>query len=189
VTAADQFQNRLEKLASDTAEAARRIANRRNITKADRATRLAALLNRANAEATALADSFTSRQLEELTGKPVPAKGIPATDDSDRLLKAARTVLIGPDSPLERVERLARSEPLASAQSAVTEAVTGQKVRGGYLGWTRQLDADACERCRWWARNGRVWPQDHRMPKHPNCACIQQFVMQKTRPRPVRKRK
>lgn len=179
----------MEKLADDTAAQARRIANRRNITKADKVVRLAGLLNRANAAATALADDHTRRQIEALTGRAVPARGIPATDDSERLLKAVKTVLAGPDSPLERAERLARSEPLATAQSTVTEAATGQRVRGGYLGWMRKLDADPCERCRWWARNGRVWPASHRMPRHPSCRCVQELVISPTKPKPVRIKK
>ena len=76
MTAADDFQAAMEKLADDTAAQARRIANRRNITKADKVVRLAGLLNRANAAATALADDHTRRQIEALTGRAVPARGL-----------------------------------------------------------------------------------------------------------------
>lgn len=188
MTAADQFQTAIEKLAEDTANAARRIANRRNITKADRAVRLAALLNTANAHATTLAEGFTNRQVETLTGRPVPAKGLLPVDDSERLLKATRTVMEDRD-PLERIERLARSEPLSTAQTTVTNAMEGRKPARGFFGWTRQLNAGACELCRHWARGGRVWPADHRMPRHPNCACVQQITQQANKPKPVRKRK
>jgi len=189
VTAADDFQNALDKLADDTAATARRIANRRNITRADRAVQLAGLLNRANAEAVALADGFTSRQLENLTGRPAPARGVLPTDESERLLKAAQTVMADGE-PLDRVERLARSEPLDTAQTAVTEAMSGQTGTGGtYYGWIRQLNKGACEVCRRWARNGRVWPADHRMPRHISCACVQKIVTTSTKPKPVRTRK
>lgn len=188
MTAADQFQSAIERLADDTAATARRIANRRNISRADKAVRLAGLINRANAQATLLADAFTSRQLESLTNRPAPAKGLLPTDDSERLLKSAKTVLSDPD-PLDRVERLARSEPLATAQTSVTEALSGQKRgRGGYIGWQRQLNAGACSLCQHWARNGRIWPAEHWMPRHPNCACVQRLVITPTKPKPVRKR-
>ncbi|WP_199255617.1 hypothetical protein [Mycolicibacterium mengxianglii] len=186
----DLFQAALEKLADNTATAARKITNRRNITKADKVIRLAALFNRANATATALGDVFTSRQLEELTGHPTPTKGIPATDDSARLLKSATTALEDREAALERVERLARSEPLQSAQRAATEAMSNHfGKRGGYIGWTRQLNTGACEVCQRWERDGRVWPPDHRMPQHPNCACVQRIVITTTKPKSVRRKK
>lgn len=190
MTIADDFQHALERLADDTAARARVVANRRNISRADKAVRLAGLINRSNSQAAALAEHFTSRQLEALTGRPVPATGILPIDESDRLLKAAKTALTDRDTALERVERLARSEPLATAQTSVTEALSGQKVgRGGYIGWTRQLNAGACEMCQRWARADRVWPADHRMPRHPNCACVQHIVITPTKPRPVKKRR
>jgi hypothetical protein len=190
MTAADQFQSAIESLAEDTAAQARRIANRRNITRTDKATRLAALLNRANAHATTLGEAFTQRQVESLTGRPVPAKGLAPTDDSERLLKATRTALEDRDTAVERVERLARSEPLHTAQSSVTEAMSGHRPgRGGYLGWVRQLNTGACEVCQHWERGGRIWPAEHRMPLHPNCACVQRIVTTTTKPKPVRTRR
>ena len=190
MSSADRFQAVLEKLADDTAAQARRIANRRNITKADKVARLAGLLNRANAQAVALADVFTSRQLEDLTGTARPATGVLPADESDRLLRSARTALEDRDTALERVERLARSEPLATAQTTATEALSGQKhSRGDYLGWVRQLNVGACQLCAHWARGDRVWPADHWMPRHPDCKCVPRIVITPTKPRPVRKRR
>ncbi|WP_137148083.1 hypothetical protein [Mycolicibacterium sp. CR10] len=189
MSVADNFQHALEKLADETASTARRITNRRNISKADKTIRLAGLINRANAQAVALADAFTSRQLENLTGRAAPAKGILPVDHSARLLDATRTILADPD-PLERVERLARSEPLQNAQSTVTEALrTPIETRKGYVGWVRQLNAGACPQCQRWARNGRVWPADHGMGRHISCACIQRVVISPTKPKPVRTRR
>lgn len=189
MTTSDVFQSAVEKLADDTATAARKILARK-ISKTDKAVKLAGLLNRANAQAVTLADTFTSRQLESLTGKATPATGITPKDDSDRLLKSAKTALEDRTTALERVERLARSEPLQTAQASATEALSGHKIgRGGYLGWVRQLNANACELCTHWERGGRVWPPDHWMPRHPNCACVPRIVVSKTRPKPVRRRK
>lgn len=186
---ADKYQTELEKLADATARAARRAANRRNVTRATRAANVAAIVQRGNAQALALAESFTQRQLEGVTGRAVPAKGLLPVDDSERLLRAAKTILSEPD-PLARVERLGASEVLYTAQGGVQESMTGRKrSRGGYLGWVRQMEADPCERCRWWSRNGRVWPPDHRMPRHHNCRCVQRVVLVPDQPKPVRKRK
>lgn len=188
MTAADDFQNALEALADDTAKAARRIANRRNVTKADRAVQLVGLLNRANASAVALGDGFTSRQLEALTGRPVPSTGVLPTDDSERLLDAVRTIMAD-RAPLDRIERLSRSEATSAAQSAATDALSAQKPRRGFYGWVRQLDANACERCRRWASKGRVFPAAHRFARHPNCLCVPKVVQTNTRPKPVRTRR
>lgn len=189
MTTSDLFQSALEKLADDTTTAARKIMARK-ISTTDKAVKLAALLNRANAQAVALADTFTSRQLESLTGRATPARGITPTDDSDRLLKSAKTALEDRGTAVERVERLARSEPLQTAQTSATEALSGHKQgRGGYLGWVRQLNAGACELCTHWERNGRVWPADHWMPRHPNCACVPRIVLSTTKPKTVRKRR
>lgn len=186
---ADRYQAELEKLADSTARAARRAANRRNVTRATRAVNVAAIVQRGNAQALGLAEAFTQRQLESVTGRATPARGLLPADDSDRLLKAAKTILAEPD-PLARIERLGASEVLYTAQGGVQESLTGRKrSRGGYLGWVRQMEADPCKRCRWWSRNGRVWPPDHRMPRHHNCRCVQKIVLVTEKPLPVRKRK
>jgi len=186
---ADAYQSALEKLADGTARAARRAANRRNVTKAMRAANVAAIVQRGNAQALALAEMFTARQLEHVTGRAALAKGLLPTDDSDRLTKAAKTILADPD-PLGRAERLAMAEVLHTAQGAVQESLTGKrKGRGGYLGWVRQLDAEACPKCQHWARNGRVWPPQHPMPRHFNCRCVQRLVITPEAPKPVKTRK
>lgn len=189
MSAASDYQAALEKLADKTARAARRAANRRNVTKATRAANLAAIVQRANAQALALAEAYTQRQLEDITGRAVPAKGLLPTDDSERLLKAAKTIMADPD-PLARAERLAQAEILHTAEGGVRDSMTGKKrARGGYLGWVRHLEPTACERCRHWARNGRIWPAQHPMPRHFNCRCVQEFIKVNQAPKTVRTRK
>lgn len=186
---ADAYQLQLEKLADRTAKAARLAANRRNVTRATRAANLASIVQRGNAQALALAEAFTTRQLENLTGRASPAKGLLPVDDSGRLMQAAKTILSDPD-PLARAERLAVAEILHTAQSGAQQTMAGKKrVRGGYLGWVRQLDADACPICRRWWRNGRVYPPAHPMPRHFNCRCVQRIVTIPQSPKPVKTRK
>jgi hypothetical protein len=31
--------------------------------------------------------------------------------------------------------------------------------------------------CRWWHRDGRVWPTSHTMPTHKGCECTQRPVV------------
>ncbi|OBC08990.1 hypothetical protein A5784_06330 [Mycobacterium sp. 852013-50091_SCH5140682] len=186
---AEAYQAALEKLADTTAHAARRAANRRNVTRATRAANVAAIVQRGNAQAVSLAEAWTQRQLEHVTGRVSLAQGLLPTDDSERLMQAAKTILADPD-PLARAERLAVSEVLHTAQGAVQESLSGtRKARGGYLGWVRQTESDACPKCQRWARNGRVWPPSHWMPRHFNCRCVQRIVTVPEPPKPVKNRK
>ncbi|OYN79985.1 hypothetical protein CG716_11040 [Mycolicibacterium sphagni] len=165
---------------------------RREQTREDGALAIAGLINRSNAEGVGLADVFVARQLEELSGQPVPSVGLLPVDDSERLLKAAHTVLDDPD-PTSRLERLAGNEPLETAQQAVSEALVRQQRRierrtGKYVGWVRQMNANACQRCVNWAQDGRVWPANYRMPTHKGCNCVERIVISEKRPKPVRQK-
>lgn len=88
---------------------------------------------------------------------------------SDRLRKAITTILDTGQVEGERVERLAHTEPIESVQKGFQSSMTESK---SVMGWVRQLDADPCELCTWWERDGQTWPADHQMPTHPGCACI-----------------
>jgi hypothetical protein len=98
-----------------------------------------------------------------------------------------------PEGARERLERLAGNEPLQAAQRAAGDAFTKQTPRvekpGHFVGWVRQLNADACELCRWWAKDGRIWPAKYPMARHTNCACVQRIVITPTRPKPVRQKR
>lgn len=155
---------------------------------------MAAVVNAANAAATTLADVFASAQIEAAAGVPSPPTGIAPRDDSERLVKAVSTILddlpeaapaeaAGPDGdadepdPAEkaanRLERLARSEPLDTGQAVTVEIVNRLPL---VRGWTRKLDADPCERCVRWAEDGRVFPTDHHFKRHYGCNCQMQIV-------------
>lgn len=97
-----------------------------------------------------------------------------ALSDRQRFDSALETILDGDDEAVAmRVGRLALSESIESAR-----AVSADYMRGSELveGWVRELDSDPCELCRWWHRDGRVWPAGHSMPTHQGCACAQRWV-------------
>lgn len=135
-------------------------------------TIIADLLGAANSQAAALADVALAAQLMVDVQQPVATAGIVRPiSDTERLAKAAGTLLTVADAsdvPEAIVARIARAEPYEASQRAFTEAV---EKSGLTRGWIRGLEPDACQLCRWWWRDGRVWPKGHRMPTHTGCAC------------------
>lgn len=145
----------------------------------------------------ALAMRITARNLaagvdaEALARHQVAAWGLPLPEvpaaalshwlDRNRLTDAMGTVVgridPGDESTVavasRAVAKVASAESLESARSVFRAAVTGT---GRVRGWVRQTEADACDLCQWWERDGKVWPVDHDMPTHPGCACAQEFV-------------
>lgn len=217
MSAVDEYQAATEQLATQTARDALAVyadLTTGRIPPDDAALLIAALINRANASATALADVWLSVQIEQLAGEPVPTVGVLPADSSERLAKAANTVLsdrpdagkvagqdqltdsskkIGADerttinsnddghdqpeggpSAAMRLERLARSEVFEAAQQATHDAMQQQPL---VEGWIRQMDADPCQLCVWWWRDGRVWPKAHPMPRHKGCNCQPKVVL------------
>lgn len=174
------------------------------ITREQAVSLIAAVVNLSNAAAVSLADAGLSVQIEQATGIPTPATGIAPTDAAERLEKAVDTILgderrpaadeqvvsdmlslapgdqvadqveTAPDSTQMRIERLARSEPLEAAQNATIEAIQQQPL---VEGWTRQMDADPCQLCRWWWREGRIWPKEHPFQSHKGCNCTPKVVL------------
>lgn len=135
-------------------------------------TIIADILGAANSQAAALADVALAAQLMADVQVPVATAGVmrPASD-LERLAKAAGTLLTVAEAsevPESIVARIARSEPYEASQRAFTEAV---EKSGITKGWIRGLEPDGCQLCRWWWRDGRVWPKDHPMPRHTGCAC------------------
>ncbi|TDK86275.1 hypothetical protein [Mycolicibacterium mucogenicum] len=79
-----------------------------------------------------------------------------------------------PDPQETQVARLARCEPLEAAQQASHDAMQQQPL---VEGWIRHMDADPCQLCVWWWREGRVWPKAHPMPRHKGCNCQPKVVL------------
>ena len=164
---------------------------------------MAAVIATANAAATTLADVAVSAQIEMATASPQPPTGIAPRDDTARLESAVETILddlaertpveapaAEPNDPADdtdaaadepdpaekaehRLERLARSEPLDTAQAITIEIVDRLPV---VTGWRRKLDADPCQRCVRWAEDGRVFPTGHHFKRHYGCNCAAEIT-------------
>lgn len=84
---------------------------------------------------------------------------------------AAGTVIAGPaENHAGRLSQLVRSVVAQAGQEARGAAVRSSPLISG---WSRGLDSKSCQLCRWWWREGRVWPKSHHMPRHPGCTCVQ----------------
>lgn len=101
---------------------------------------------------------------------PRPAADVIRPEELDRLHRALNTVLGSDQDTIMQLVRLATNEVLQAANAAFTE---GMKQTPKVQGWSRRLESDACQLCRWWWRDGTVWPVDHVMPTHPGCTCTQ----------------
>lgn len=117
----------------------------------------------------ALAAQAALRAVIEATYvQPVAAAAGASYADRDRLATAIGTVLASDLDTLMQLRRLAANEPLDAAATAYGDAMAHTPEVSG---WRRGLEGDACQLCRWWWREGRVFHPTHRMPRHPGCAC------------------
>lgn len=140
------------------------------------AAALAAIIATYSGRAITLASLAFAAQASIATGAPVPAVAVLPAVDTDRLAQAATTVIDvarASDVPDSIIARLARAEPLNTAAQTFSGQVADSPL---VEGWTRQMDADPCQLCTWWWREGRIWPKEHPFQTHTGCACV---------PRPV----
>ncbi|ETZ44227.1 hypothetical protein L837_4353 [Mycobacterium avium MAV_061107_1842] len=63
---------------------------------------------------------------------------------------------------------------MEAAQNATIDAIQQQPL---VEGWTRAMDADPCQLCRWWWREGRIWPKEHPFQSHKGCNCAPKVVL------------
>ncbi|OBB42698.1 hypothetical protein [Mycobacterium sp. 852002-51961_SCH5331710] len=137
---------------------------------------LAAIIAGYNAQAAALAEVAFAAEATVAFQKAIPVIGLAPVDDVERLTKAATTLLDtarASEVPEKIVGRLGRAEPLNTAARTYSDSI---RESGLTKGWTRHMDSDPCQLCRWWWREGRIWPAEHPFQTHPGCACV---------PRPV----
>lgn len=141
----------------------------------------AAIIARANGAAVAVADLALSAELLRVTGAThSPVGMLPLAYDQPRLEKGVTSLLADAKAGgdiTDRLTRFARTEPLTAANDAYSRAVS---TSAPVTGWVRQMDGDPCQLCRWWWREGRVWPSSYAMPHHKGCDCTQRIVVADT---------
>lgn len=176
------FQSDLVALAKRTGAMATQLLETPGLSDTARAELSALLIAQANAEAYALAELSlelletvleVEQVLERVSVSPVGARRYLEEQETGKILQAVTTALSDPDSAGMRLERLARSEVLRAGQDGLDDTIATMEHA---VGWERELEPDGCELCRWWWRDGRVWPQDYKMPTHPGCACTKRPV-------------
>lgn len=103
---------------------------------------------------------------------PVAAARIEHYADSGRVRRGIETIMaagvLDPDVTGQRLSRLAHAETVESSQQSFGQIM---KESPHVSGWVRGLEPKACELCRWWDRDGTIWPTDHTMPTHKGCVC------------------
>lgn len=153
------------------------------ITKTEAIATMSAMLGKANLRAAALADFSLAATITLETGIPTAATGVSVRNNSRVAGRAIKQILDTPTANADmamRIGRLAHSEPLGAAVRASDRAMAAQPL---VEGWVRKLDPDPCQLCRWWWRDGQVWPKNHRMPHHKGCQCIKEPVFTEQAPR------
>ncbi|WP_417365046.1 hypothetical protein [Glutamicibacter arilaitensis] len=153
------------------------------ITKTEAIATMSAMLGKANLRAAALADFSLAATITLETGIPTAATGVSIRNNSRVAGRAIKQILDTPTAKADmvmRIGRLARSEPLGAAVRASDRAMAAQPL---VEGWVRKLDPDPCQLCRWWWRDGQVWPKNHPMPHHKGCQCIKEPVFTEQAPR------
>lgn len=118
----------------------------------------------------ALADSYLALVLTVLRREAVPALGLSATADTDRLEAAFGTALETYDDPAPAVTRIVTAETTGAGRDALADGMTRHKV-----GWTRHTGGNACPLCTSLA-DGSVLPPSVAMVDHPGCACVAEIV-------------
>lgn len=132
---------------------------------------VAALVEAGATESARLVARYTAAEALIATGElpPIPARGELVSKDKVRL--AAETIIAAADESVDmRLQRLARSAVARAGQHAGREMI---KKSSTITGWTRGIDSDSCQLCKWWSRDGQVWPKTHHMPTHAGCTCVQ----------------
>lgn len=134
---------------------------------------LVPVMYRAAREGETLARAELARVLARMTGTGI-TDNLSGDDtpllDRERIESALTTTLADADgdSRATRLERLAYSDPLTVAQSAL---IAGMSAAAIVVGYRRTLNSNACELCEDLAAGGAIYPSDQPMDQHPGCLC------------------
>jgi hypothetical protein len=111
----------------------------------------------------------------------VSAPAPPPDDDLDvlgrqeelfeRLAKSVDTLADEAPDGLDRVERLARDEPIQAAQRGFQDGMRLQPEQR-IVGYRRGVNPGCCELCWWLLKDGYVYPLDQPMHRHTGCRCV-----------------
>lgn len=108
--------------------------------------------------------------LDTATELPATATATASTS-SGGLAQSLQTIIEGaPEQVVGRLERLGYVLPIESTQESYSAALQAD---GMVEGWQRGLNDDACQLCRWWSREGRIWPKVQPFQTHKGCKCQQ----------------
>lgn len=172
------YEDKLEEVAASSQDDLQELLERfkdGDLTGAEFVAAATAATVKANARAAVFADVALAADLTARSGSAVAPIGLgPDPGDAARLGKSFATLLDeldpGPltQSDIDRIRRLAREEPLATAARSRGEGIARSRL---VEGWTRQLDRDPCPLCIDWA--GPVLPPSARMARHTSCSCVQ----------------
>ena len=129
-----------------------------------------------NARAYSIGAALARSLIENQSGlvETTPAATAGHALDDQRVRSGLATILAADQDTLMQVQRLAGNEAQQAAADGSSDVLAASRRA---TGWVRELDTDACQLCRWWWRDGRVWRTDHPMPRHPGCGCQQTPVV------------
>lgn len=137
---------------------------------------VASIVLAGNARAYSIGAALARSLIENQTGlvETTPASTAGHALDTERVRSGLTTILATDKDTLMQLQRLAGNEVQQAATDGSSDVLA---TSGRATGWVRELDADACQLCRWWWRDGRVWRTNHPMPRHPGCGCQQTPVV------------
>lgn len=110
--------------------------------------------------------------LEPNPAVPVPPAQLRSKNSRRGIIRALRTIEeseAGADISM-RLARLGESLVARSAQEGYRQAMLSDPA---VEGWYRGLNADACQLCVWWWREGMIWEKDRHLQSHKGCKCTQ----------------
>ncbi|ADG80467.1 Phage head morphogenesis protein, SPP1 gp7 family OS=Tsukamurella paurometabola (strain ATCC 8368/ DSM / CCUG 35730 / CIP 100753 / JCM 10117 / KCTC 9821/ NBRC 16120 / NCIMB 702349 / NCTC 13040) OX=521096 GN=Tpau_3895 PE=4 SV=1 [Tsukamurella paurometabola] len=176
----DGFDSWLQRLGEKTARAVLELLEVYRAGQVDEAVfaeALGQMVAAVNSSARAAADVVAARAVETVLGERVTATGsaaVSAVEDHGRLARAAATFagILADEDVDARLERFARDEPAQAAQQQVVHSYKSH----GIDGYTRGLNAGACELCVWLRKEhlrpgGFVYPASKPMHRHTGCRC------------------
>lgn len=102
------------------------------------------------------------------TGEVTVPAPFAVVDDTPRLTTAMATIAASQADTVMQLGRIGLAEPLEAAARRFSDGIA-RSPRA--TGWVRQMEPDACQLCRWWWREGRVWPKEHPFQTHKGCTC------------------